>query len=85
MGCVFFLLLNTIIPQTYSIVPNAYNIVIENCYNVILNLVQDNIGDQGRIYFPFVFSVFLFILTTNLTECFLLVLQIQAIFQLLLG
>ena len=45
--------------------PNRLQIVIEMSYDFIANMVKDNVGKGGRIYFPFIFSLFLFILFGN--------------------
>ncbi|HLW27650.1 MAG TPA: F0F1 ATP synthase subunit A, partial [Kiloniellales bacterium] len=35
-------------------------------YEMIAGMVRDNVGNEGRAYFPFIFSLFLFILFGNL-------------------
>ena len=45
--------------------PNRLQIVIEMSYDFIANMVKDNVGRGGRVYFPFIFSLFLFILFGN--------------------
>ncbi|HJO96508.1 MAG TPA: F0F1 ATP synthase subunit A, partial [Rhodospirillales bacterium] len=35
-------------------------------YEFIAGMVRDNVGNEGRKYFPFVFSLFMFILFANL-------------------
>jgi F-type H+-transporting ATPase subunit a len=45
--------------------PNRLQIVIEMSYDFIANMVKDNIGKGGKAYFPFIFSLFLFILFGN--------------------
>jgi F-type H+-transporting ATPase subunit a len=46
-------------------IPNRLQIVIEMSYDFIANMVKDNVGKGGRVYFPFIFSLFLFILFGN--------------------
>ncbi|MDR1560984.1 MAG: F0F1 ATP synthase subunit A [Holosporaceae bacterium] len=48
------------------LIPNRAQAFIEIMYTIISDLVDNNIGNKGRHYFPFVFSVFLFILFGNL-------------------
>jgi len=48
------------------IVPSRMQILIEGLYNLIVNLVKDNLGKNGLIYFPFIFVVCLFVLLSNL-------------------
>jgi len=45
--------------------PNRLQIVIEMSYDFIANMVKDNVGKGGKAYFPFIFSLFLFILFGN--------------------
>ena len=34
-------------------------------YDFIANMVKDNVGNAGKPYFPFIFTLFLFILFGN--------------------
>ena len=45
--------------------PKRLQILVEMSYSFIANMVKDNIGDKGKIFFPFIFSLFLFILFGN--------------------
>lgn len=50
-------------------IPNFNIYVFENIYNVILNMVKENIGgniQRAVRFFPFIFSLFIFILVANL-------------------
>ena len=49
-----------------SIIPNRFQIMCELSYEFIANLLKTNVGDQGRVFFPFVFSLFMFIFFCNL-------------------
>jgi ATP synthase subunit 6 len=52
-----------------SFIPNFNIYVFENVYNVILGMVKENIGGNSQRavrFFPFVFSLFVFILIANL-------------------
>ena len=46
-------------------IPNRLQIVIEMSYDFIAGMVKDNVGKGGKAYFPFIFSLFLFILFGN--------------------
>ncbi|MDC0651629.1 F0F1 ATP synthase subunit A [Alphaproteobacteria bacterium] len=46
-------------------VPNRLQVIVEMSYDFIANMVKDNVGKGGRAYFPFIFSLFLFILFGN--------------------
>lgn len=47
-------------------VPGRWQLMAELSYEFIANMVKDNVGSEGRKYFPFVFSLFMFILACNL-------------------
>ena len=48
-----------------ALVPGRWQSMAELCYEFIAGLVRDNVGKEGRAYFPFVFSLFMFILFAN--------------------
>ncbi len=49
-----------------SMVPTRMQSLAEMMYEFIANMVRENVGSEGRQYFPFVFSLFMFILAGNL-------------------
>jgi F-type H+-transporting ATPase subunit a len=49
-----------------SLVPSRWQNVAEMLYEFIANMVQDNAGQAGKKYFPFVFTLFMFVLLGNL-------------------
>lgn len=49
-----------------SLVPNRMQACVEVAYTFVAQLIGDNVGRKGLKYFPFVFSVFFFILLGNL-------------------
>lgn len=49
-----------------QLVPGRAQSVAELLYEFIANMIRDNVGKEGMKYFPFVFSLFIFILTLNL-------------------
>ena len=49
-----------------QIVPGRWQSLAELSYVFIANLVRDTVGPEGRPYFPFVFSIFMFVLIGNL-------------------
>jgi F-type H+-transporting ATPase subunit a len=49
-----------------ALVPGRLQSVAEVSYEFIANMLRDNVGDAGRQYFPFVFTLFMFILFCNL-------------------
>ena len=56
----------TLTVNTRSIIPSRMQLISEMSYNFIAQLLNDTVGDQGRKYFPFVFSIFMFVLIGNL-------------------
>jgi F-type H+-transporting ATPase subunit a len=48
-----------------ALVPGKLQSVAELGYEFIAGMVRDNVGDEGKKYFPFVLSLFIFILFCN--------------------
>lgn len=49
-----------------ALIPGRWQALAELSYEFIANMIRDNIGDEGRQYFPLIFSLFIFILFGNL-------------------
>ncbi|MFD2204327.1 F0F1 ATP synthase subunit A [Kiloniella antarctica] len=49
-----------------ALVPGRWQSMAEMSYEMVANLLRDNVGSAGRQYFPFVFSLFMFILFGNI-------------------
>ena len=49
-----------------QLVPNKFQTLLELSYEFISDMINDNIGKEGKKYLPFIFSIFLFILIGNL-------------------
>ena len=49
-----------------SFVPNRLQAASEMAYQLVGSMLSENVGPEGRRYFPFVFSVFFFVLFGNL-------------------
>ena len=62
----FITLFLTLTVNPRSIVPSRMQLISELCYNFIAQLLNDTVGDQGKKYFPFVFSIFMFVLIGNM-------------------
>lgn len=56
----------TLTVNTRSIIPSRMQLMSEMSYNFIAQLIDDTIGNQGKKYFPFVFSIFMFVLIGNM-------------------
>jgi len=49
-----------------AMVPGRWQALAELCYEFVANLIRDTVGNEGRKYFPFIFSIFMFILIGNM-------------------
>lgn len=49
-----------------SLVPGRVQSVAELSYEFVANMLRDNVGDAGKSFFPFVFTLFMFVLFTNM-------------------
>ncbi len=49
-----------------ALVPSRSQSVAELSYEFVANMVRDNVGTDGMKYFPFVFTLFMFVLTLNM-------------------
>ena len=56
----------TLAMRRKALVPTPMQYVAETLYLIVANMVRDNVGNEGRKYFPFIFSVFIFVLFGNL-------------------
>jgi F-type H+-transporting ATPase subunit a len=57
-----FLTLST---RGHTMVPSRWQSLAELSYELMAKTVRDSIGPEGRTYFPFVFSLFMFVLLSN--------------------
>jgi F-type H+-transporting ATPase subunit a len=62
-----FLYLST---SSRSLVPGRLQSVSEMAYEFVANMLRDAAGTQGMKFFPFVFSLFMFVLVANLLGLF---------------
>ena len=49
-----------------ALVPGRWQSMAELSYEFVAGLLRDNVGSEGRRYFPFVFTIFMFILFANM-------------------
>jgi len=49
-----------------ALVPGRWQSMAELSYEFIAGLLRDNVGSEGRRFFPFVFTLFMFILFANM-------------------
>jgi ATP synthase subunit 6 len=65
---VYFLCLNTsdLNNKSFYLVPNSWQVFVETLYDVVSQLLFDNINLEGEKYFPYISMIFLYILFSNL-------------------
>ena len=49
-----------------AMVPGRFQTMVEMAYEFVANMVKENVGKEGKQYFPFIFTLFMFILGCNL-------------------
>ncbi len=49
-----------------AMVPGKWQSLAESVYEFISGMIKENVGDEGRKYFPFIFSLFVFVFFGNL-------------------
>lgn len=49
-----------------EIIPGRKQALAELTYNFVANMVRDNVGNKGRQYFPFIFTIFMVVLLGNM-------------------
>ena len=47
-------------------IPGRLQVLVEMSYDFVANMVRDNVGKSGKVFFPFIFTLFLFILFGNI-------------------
>lgn len=50
-----------------ALIPSRWQSMAELTYELVANTIKDNVGSEGRHYFPFIFSIFVFVLFCNLS------------------
>jgi len=49
-----------------ALVPGRLQSVAELAYEFVANMVRENVGSAGQRYFPFIFTLFMFVLASNM-------------------
>ena len=49
-----------------ALVPGRWQSMAELSYEYVANMVRDSLGEEGMKFFPWVFTIFMFVLTLNL-------------------
>ncbi|HSV29185.1 MAG TPA: F0F1 ATP synthase subunit A [Candidatus Omnitrophota bacterium] len=56
----------TVSVRSRALVPGRWQSMAEVFYEFVANMLRDNVGSEGRKYFPFIFTLFMFVLFGNL-------------------
>jgi len=64
IACITFLMIWGM--RGRALVPTRMQSVAEISYEFVANMVRDNVGSAGQKYFPFIFSLFMFVLFCNM-------------------
>jgi len=49
-----------------ALVPGRMQSLVELSYEFVANMIRDNVGSEGRPFFPFIFTLFMFVLFCNM-------------------
>ena len=49
-----------------KIIPNKMQLITEMCYTFVAKMISDTAGSKAKPYFPFIFSLFMFVLFCNM-------------------
>lgn len=66
LACSIFLFITNLATINSTIVPSRWQSILELIYEFIYTMVQEQIGNKGYKYFPFIFTLFIFIASCNL-------------------
>jgi ATP synthase subunit 6 len=54
------------IMTSYAFIPGFWQLLLENIFFFVLNIIEEQIGRKGYVYLPLLLSLFVFILLSNL-------------------
>lgn len=66
VATVIVILFTTVFISRRALVPGRMQSLVELSYEFVANMIKDNVGNEGRPYFPFIFTLFMFILACNM-------------------
>jgi len=66
VAAVLATLLLTLSVKGRALIPGRWQSLAELLYEFVANMIRDNVGTEGRKYFPFIFTLFMFVLLGNL-------------------
>lgn len=62
---VFLALIINLYRRSMKLVPEYWQLILESLYKFVLDMLEQQTGSKGLVYFPFIFSLFFFILLCN--------------------
>ncbi len=66
IAVILITLFTTVTMSGRAMVPGRWQSLAELSYEFIANMIRDNVGTEGQRYFPFIFTLFMFVLFCNL-------------------
>lgn len=60
--------LHSLSNNNFALVPSSYSLAFESFYATISAIVRGQIGENKEIYLPFIYSLFVFVLISNLVS-----------------
>lgn len=55
----------TVAMRKKALIPGRMQVAAEGIYNMVSNMINENLGDRGREYFPLIFTLFMVVLVGN--------------------
>ncbi len=65
-AAVLIVLFTTLTVRRRELVPGRWQSLAEVSYEFVAGMIRDNVGNEGKPYFPFIFTLFMFILFCNM-------------------
>jgi len=50
----------------YKLIPSNIQYILESIIEFIINIIKNQIGKEGFIFLPFIFTIFIFVICANL-------------------
>lgn len=63
---IFFYFFIIILSGSFKLIPESWQLFFESSFCFILAIIEQQVGKKGFIYFPFIFTLFVFVLSSNL-------------------
>jgi F-type H+-transporting ATPase subunit a len=60
--------LHSISNNNFALIPSSYSIALESLFATITSIVRNQIGENKEVYIPLIYSLFIFVLISNLVS-----------------